>query len=88
MKITKEDFDSLPQLDRIEFRQLLNSSSKSVFEAILIAYLLAILNFYFLATLVIILSFYLLINYGKLKEKLENKYFTKVKRNERGKDKK
>jgi len=75
MKITQEQFDELPQLDRIEFRQVLFFRELITMGCWIITYVLLIYN-HFLALIFLIYSLWRSFKSDKdYINKLEEKYF-------------
>lgn len=88
MKITKEDFNKLEILDRIEFRQKFSLIRELYLAFTWMAFLLIITNHSILGWIFLFIAVILLIKSKKKVNKLEEEYFNiqKVKRNERGKN--
>jgi len=75
MKINQEQFDELPQLDRIEFRQLLFQRTNATLFLWIANYVLILIDL-FLATFLVIFALYrTFISDRKYLSKLEEQYF-------------
>jgi len=86
MKITKEKFNELSQLDRIEFRQKFNRFSMPTIYMFIITFIFMATEHIFVSMLGIIGIIYHWKLFIKRNKELEEEYFTtQVKRNERGK---
>ena len=86
MKITKEKFNELSQLDRIEFRQKYNLIREPTNYMFIVTFIFMATGWFLASMLGIIGTIYHWKLFIKRNKKLEEEYFTtQVKRNERGK---
>ena len=86
MKITKEQFNELNQLNRIEFRQRYNLIYERTGTLLLVSLIFFFGNFFIGALIFLVWTFISSKKAKKLVNKLEEEYFTtQVKRNERRK---
>jgi len=86
MKITKEQFNELNQLNRIEFRQRYNLIYEGIGTLLLVSLIFFFGNFFIGALIFLVWTFISSKKAKKLVNKLEEEYFTtQVKRNERRK---
>ena len=86
MEITKEDFNKLNQLDRIEFRQRFQFIEHKINILLLCSLIFIVTGWIFLGTIFFLVFLFRIKKSGKQLRELENEYFNiqKVKRNERG----